>query len=183
MTYLAVKFTNEYPSSDIVEFKNSHDGYGLVKILDPNYKGYLAYYHTELTEFEYQEASKFYGECREYRSAYSDVEGLEPDPDSLSEGKRKTKVYKTPEIEAATVSLMKKITRLRIKEVFDERNNRDGDSALQQELNACETVKDVCWFLEHKFGQEIPWPLAREHNLIDPIKYRRMNPPVWGVKF
>lgn len=183
MTYLAVKFTKEYPSSDLIEFKNSHDGYGLIKIIDPNYQGYLAYYHAELTEFEYQEASKFYGECRDYRSAYSDVEGLEPDPESLLEGKRKTKVYKTPEIEAATVSLMKKITRLRIKEVFDQRNDSDGDSALQQELDACETVKDVCWFLEYKFGQEIPWPLAREHNLIDPFAYRRMDPPAWGVKF
>ena len=182
MSFYAVKFTKEIPSTDILDFKSSHDGFALINIKDPSYTGYRLYYHTALTEEEYNIGSLFYDECREYRSAYSDVEGLEPDPESLAQGKRKTKVYKTPEIESITTSLMKKITKLRIKEEFDSRQDRSNEISIVAELDACTTIKQVCWFLEKYFGREVPWPLAREAGLID-SENRRINPPIWGVKF
>ena len=70
----------------------------------------------EITELEATQATKFYGETRGYRKAYSDSEGLEPDADELANGKRKTKVYITPELEAATISLMKKAFHFQIDE-------------------------------------------------------------------
>lgn len=190
MSYFAVKFLKEVPGDDTVEYANSFDGFALVKIKDPNYRGYLTCYHAQITEDEYTRGMKFYAECRSYRSAYSDVEGLQPDPESLAEGKRKTKVYKTPEDESATTSLMKKIAKLRVKEVFDQRTDKTNETEVLAEINSCANIKDVCMFLENRFGQEIPWPYARELGLITVVQAvngrsyeQRVNPPIWGVKF
>jgi len=111
--------------------------------------------HEEITEIEGTVAWKFYGEVRGYRSAYSDVEGLEPDADSLAKGKRKTKVYHTTETESATIQLMKRVIRLNIKEIFDARDSRDGEEDVLNTINSCTSLKELAFAQEELLGVEM----------------------------
>lgn len=118
--------------------------------------------HEEIPEIEGTVAWKFYGEVRGYRSAYSDVEGLEPDADELAKGKRKTKVYHTPETEAATLSLLKRVFRLNVQEIFDARDNRDGEQEILNAIESCTTAKEIAYKKEELLGIEMSRTQLRE---------------------
>lgn len=97
----------------------------------------------ELTEAEATVAPKYYGETRGYRKAYSDLEGLTPDADELAKGQRKTKVYITPEITAATISLMKKAFKLHIDEEMKGRQTGKQKGKSYDKKKHDDLIKDV----------------------------------------
>ena len=97
----------------------------------------------ELTEAEATVAPKYYGETRGYRKAYSDLEGLEPDADELAKGQRKTKVYMTPEITAATISLMKKAFKLHIDDEMKDRKDGKRKGKNYDKKKHDDLIKDV----------------------------------------
>ncbi len=97
----------------------------------------------ELTEAEATVAPKYYGETRGYRKAYSDLEGLTPDADELAKGQRKTKVYMTPEITAATISLMKKAFKLHIDDEMKDRKDGKRKGKNHDKKKHDDLIKDV----------------------------------------
>ena len=111
--------------------------------------------YEQITELEGTTAWRFYGENRDYRSAYSDVEGLEPDADALAQGKRKTKVYFTPEITAAVVSLMKRIFKGNVNDVYAAREDQSGKEDLLAFIDSLNTISEITYHKERLLGTEM----------------------------
>jgi hypothetical protein len=185
--YYAIKFEKEIPLPPGVTLIDSVENYTLISIEeDVDYPYIDTTPCVELTELEVTAGRLFYDVCRPYRKAYSDHENLMPDAEELAKGKRKTKVYKTEEEDAATVSLMKKIAHRLVVDEFDSRDNRTGEAEILAELESANSVEDVCIFKEKKFGIEMSFPLADKFGLIDYTEAgfpKRINPPGYGVKF
>lgn len=151
----------------------------------------------ELTELEATQATKFYGETRGYRKAYSDLEGLEPDSDELEDGKRKTKVYITPELEAATISLMKKAFHFHIDDEMACReygepdlngNPRPAHSEerhieLKATVDALTTLDQIVEARETILGIEMCKDLAKRKGLWNDERNVRIDRVQFGVKF
>lgn len=110
--------------------------------------------YEELTELEATEGTKFVSIIKDFRNAYSDCEGLEPDEDQLE--KRKTRVFYTDELFEATLSLMKKHSIRRIKDEFDSRDSREGEEDLINSINSCSTIREVNLKREHLLGISMP---------------------------
>jgi hypothetical protein len=181
--YYAVKFRKEIPTVPGVKLYSSFEGYTLISVEDGTEYPHLEdYSYVALTEDEVLLGMRYYGETRSYRKAYSDAEGLTPDADELANGKRKTKVYYTEADSLATVSLMKKVAARMVIDEFDTRTDRSTEADILAELDAMTTVDQICIFKEEKFGQEMPFPLARQFNLVSENE-QRINPPIHGVKF
>ena len=117
----------------------------------------------EITENEALIGSKFYGISREFRKAYSQVEGLEPD----EEGGTKTKVYHTNNTKEVTLSLMKKITKRRIVDEFNRRENQTGKDAILASVDAAASIWDLNILREDLLGVEIPVYQASEMGLLN----------------
>lgn len=182
-TYYAVKFLKEIPVIDGVRIMSAFDGYNIVEIQDGvEYTHLDDYPNVQLTDDEVLYGSKFYGEGREYRSAYSDVEGLIPDPDELAKGKRKTKVYHTDDSTAATLSLKKKIATRKVIDEFANREDQTGKEELLAEIDAITTIKDLFIWREEKLGLQMPFPLLKELGLMDDDN-NRLVPMKYGVQF
>ena len=151
----------------------------------------------EITELEATQATKFYGETRGYRKAYSDVEGLEPDADELANGKRKTKVYITPELEAATISLMKKAFHFHIDEEMACRHLGEYDlygnprpehseekhNELKAIVDGLTTIDEIVEAREAILGIEMCKDLAQRKGLWNDERDVRINKVVFGVQF
>jgi hypothetical protein len=182
-TYYAVKFLREIPVIDGVKIMSSFDGYTIVEIEDG-----VEYTHlndcpnVELTEDEVYYGSKFYGEGRNYRSAYSDVENLQPDADELAKGKRKTKVYHDEDSQTATLSFKKKIATRNVLDEFDSREDQTGKEELLAEIDAITTIKDMLIWREDKLGIQMPYPLLKELGRMDSDN-NRLVPMNYGVQF
>jgi hypothetical protein len=181
--YYAVKFLREIPVIDGVKIMSAFDGYNIIEIQEGvEYTHLNDYPHVELTEDEVLYGSKFYGEGRDYRSAYSDVEGLTPDADELAKGKRKTKVYHDTESSAATLGLKKKIATRNVLDEFATREDQTGKETLLAEIDAITTVKDMLQWREEKLGMQMPYPLLKELGLMDDDN-NRFTPMKYGIQF
>lgn len=168
MKYCIAKFKRYLPTMDGFKQVASFDNYTLFSITEealPHFPSDVEY--EEVTELEGTVAWKFYGEARPYRSAYSDVEGLEPDPESLAEGKRKTKVHYTAEIYNATVALMKRIFKRNILDVYAEREDQTGKEEIISLIDSLTTVKDISYHRERLLGTEMSKTQLKELGLWD----------------
>ena len=151
----------------------------------------------EITELEATQATKFYGETRGYRKAYSDSEGLEPDADELANGKRKTKVYITPDLEAATISLMKKAFHFQIDEEMACRQLGEYDlhgnprpehseerrAELKATVDALTTIDEIVEARETILGIEMCKDLAQRKGLWNDERNVRINKVIFDVQF
>jgi hypothetical protein len=182
-TYYAVKFLREIPVIDGVRIMSAFDGYNIVEIQEGvEYIHLNDYPNVELDEQEVLYGSKFYGEGRPYRSAYSDVEGLTPDADELAKGKRKTKVYHCDESTLYTLSLKKKIATRNVLDEFAAREDQSGKEELLAEIEAITTITDMFIWREEKLGMQMPYPLLKELGLMDENN-NRLVPMKYGVQF
>lgn len=163
MAYCIANFKRTFPSG--VKLICSFDNYSIVEASE--FSVFDGVSHEEITEFEATVASKFYGEVRPYRSAYSDVEGLEPDPESLAQGKRKTKVLFTAEIYTATVILMKRIFKRNVMDVFAEREDKNGEQELIDFIDSLQTIREIAYHKERLLGTEMSKTQLRELYLWD----------------
>lgn len=156
MIYALAHFKKEIPQFTGFKLIASFDNYSIFEMTEEsadNFPTNIVY--EQITELEGTTAWRFYGENRPYRSAYSDVEGLEPDADALAQGKRKTKVHFTPEITAATVLLMKRIFKGNIKDVFLNREDQTGKEDLLTFVESLNTVSDITYHKERLLGTEM----------------------------
>jgi hypothetical protein len=178
-----VKFYKEIPTVAGIQLLSAFDGYNIIEIADDVECPYLnEYSNVELTEDEVLHGQRFYAEGREYRSAYSDLEGLQPDADEIAKGKRKTKVYHTKDTEAATISLKKKILTRNVLDEFATREDQTGKDELLVEIEALTTIKDALIWREEKLGIQMPYPLLKELGLMDPDN-NRLTPMKYGIQF
>lgn len=146
----------------------------------------------EITEAEATVAPKYYGETRGYRKAYSDLEGLEPDADELAKGQRKTKVYMTPEVTAATISLMKKAFKFH---VDDEMKDRQGGKRrgknyekkkhddLHARVEAFSTIDEIVDAREELLGIEMSKDRATRLGKWDAATDNRIGRVKFGIQF
>jgi hypothetical protein len=182
-TYYAVKFDREIPNVDGIQLLTAFDRYNFIAVDDGVTCPYLDQYpNVELTEDEVLHGSKFYAEGRDYRSAYSDLEGLQPDADEIAKGKRKTKVYHTEDTKAATISLKKKILTRNVLDEFATREAQTGKDELLAEIDAIDNIKDILVWREEKLGIQMPYPLLKELGLMDSDN-NRLHPMKYGIQF
>jgi hypothetical protein len=106
---------------------------------------------------------KFYGISRDFRKAYSEMEGLEPD----EEGGSKTKVYHTDYTRQVTLSLMKKIAKRRIVDEFNRREDQTGKESILTSIDAAATIWDLNILREDLLGVEMPLYQAQEMGLLN----------------
>lgn len=182
-TYYAIKFYKEIPTIEGMTFHAAFDNYNIVEFADGVVYPYLDHYpNVELTEHEVLHGQQFYAEGRDYRSAYSDIENLEPDADELAKGKRKTKVYHCDETHDCTLSLKKKICARNVLDEFATREDQTGKDELLAEINAIINIKDMLKWREEKLGIQMPFPLLKELGLMDSNNDRKI-PMKYGVQF
>ena len=169
MKYCIANFRKAIPLSNDLKILSAFDNYQIYQVSDELFDNFdqFGVPYEEITEFEATVAVKFYGEARPYRSAYSDVEGLEPDPDELAKGKRKTKVYFTEEIYNATVTLMKRIFRRNILDTFAQREDQTGKEEILELIDSLITIKDVSYHKERLLGTEMSKKQLQELGLWD----------------
>jgi len=201
MAYYLAKFFRYIPQIDGMTHVGAVDNFNIINVSTDAALAALKAHPdniplVELTETEATIAWKFYGETRGYRKAYSDVEGLTPDADELAKGSRKTKVYHTPDTQAASISLMKKAFHLHIEEEMKDRRNKtpnlDGstrphyDKTKHDQLNAqadsLNTIDDICKAREEVLGIEMSRDLANRLGLCDSNGYRA-GKVKFGVQF
>lgn len=165
MKYFIVRFYKEVPQITGMTSIGWFDSYGIFSVTAEAEAELLALdvSKEELTVDEATIGAKFYGISREYRKAYSAVEGLEPD----EEGGSKTKVYHTNHTKAVTLSLMKKITKRRIIDEFNRREDQTGKESLLTSIDAASTIWDLNILREDLLGVEMPVYQAQEMGLLD----------------
>ena len=165
MKYFIVRFYREVPQIDGMTSLTSFDSYGVFSVTAEAETEFLALdvSKEEITEDEATIGSKFYAISRDYRKAYSAVEGLEPD----EEGGSKTKVYHTEETRAVTLSLMKKITKRRIVDEFNRREDQTGKENILNSVDDCTSIWDINILRENLLGVEMPVYQAGDMGLLD----------------
>jgi hypothetical protein len=165
MKYFIVRFYREVPQITGMTSLIWFDSYGIFSVT-AEAEAALAELGLSMEEISEDEAligPKFYGISREYRKAYSAAEGLEPD----EEGGSKTKVYHTEHTKAVTLSLMKKITKRRIVDEFNRREDRTGEESFLASIDAAATIWDLNILREDLLGVEMPVYQAGEMGLLD----------------
>ena len=169
MKYCIANFRRSIPLSDDLKLISAFDNYQIFEVSDSLFERFAEFgvAYEEITELEGTVAWRFYGEVRPARSAYSDVEGLEPDADSLAQGKRKTKVPFTDDIYNATVNLMKRIFRRNVIDIFDTRDSRTGESEILDLIDSLTTIRDIAYHRERLLGIEMSKTQLRELYLWD----------------
>jgi hypothetical protein len=165
MKYFIVRFYKEVPQITGMTSIGWFDSYGIFSVTTDAEAELLALNvsNEEITADESMIGAKFYSISREYRKAYSAVEGLEPD----EEGGSKTKVYHTDHTRSVTLSLMKKITKRRIVDEFNRRENRTGEASLLTSIDAATTIWDLNILREDLLGVEMPVYQAQEMGLLN----------------
>jgi hypothetical protein len=154
------------------------DSYGIFSVT-PEAEAELAELNLSMEEISEDEAligSQFYAISRDYRKAYSAVEGLEPD----EEGGSKTKVYHTDHTKEVTLSLMKKITKRRIVDEFNRREDQTGKENILASVDAAASIWDINILRENLLGVEMPVYQAAEMRLLNenglrivPVNYNK----------
>ena len=122
-----------------------------------------------ISDIEGITAWRFYGEVRPYRSAYSDIEGLVPDSVN-SRGVNKTKVPFTWDIYNAVVTLMKRMFKKNIQDIFEERGNHEGEQEILDMIDGLTTIRQITYERERLLGIEMPKTQLRELYLWDEEK-------------
>lgn len=158
MKYYIARFEREIPNIPGMSIVVSLDNYSIFKLTD---EAVAQFPHDtvpweEITEIEGTVAWKYYGEVRPYRSAYSDVEGLTPDPESLAAGKRKTKIPFNWDTYNATVLLMKRIFKRNVQDEFNTRESRDGEEQILNMIDSLSTIRELNYKREELLGVEMP---------------------------
>jgi len=213
MAYYLAKFFRYIPQIDGMQVVASFDNFNVVRVTTDLAYSTLSATEAfpdqgiaktipliELTENEALSASKFYAETRPYRTAYSDVEGLPPDPDSLAAGKRKTKVYLTNanfaslsadayDATADLISLKRKALRLHLDQEMEDRQlqikNLDNTprppydatvhANLRTLIDSLSTVDDLVRVREDIFGHEMTRDLATRLGRWDSTRNTRLS--------
>lgn len=178
MKYFLIRFYKEVPQISGMTSLIWLDSYGIFSVT-PEAEAVLAELNLSMEEISEDEAligPKFYAISREYRKAYSAVEGLEPD----EEGGSKTKVYHTEHTKAVTLSLMKKITKRRIVDEFNRREDQTNKESVLASVDAATSIWDINILREDLLGVEIPvyqaieMGLCNENGLrITPVDYSK----------
>lgn len=185
MKYLIANFKKTIPTISGMSLVSSVTGYQIYKLTDDAWDVFPFdnVDWEEITELEGTEAWKYYGEVRGYRSAYSDVEGLEPDADELAKGKRKTKIYITPDIDAATVRLMKRIFKKLVIEEFNKRDTREGEVEILSFIDGLTSIKEINYHKERLLGIEMPKTQLKELFLWDDNTNSRIGRTYFTIGF
>jgi hypothetical protein len=156
MKYGIARFKRYIPVIEGMKVIVSFDNYSILEITEEAFENFPSDIRfVEVSEYAATVSWKFYSEVRGYRSAYSDVEGLEPDAEALADGKRKTKVYFTQEIYDGLKELLRTIMKANIADVFDARANRDGEQTIIDEIDSYTTVREFCYGREKYLGIEM----------------------------
>lgn len=180
MKYFLIRFYKEVPQISGMAALIWLDSYGLFSVT-PEAEAELVDLNLSMQEITQDEATigaKFYGISRDYRKAYSAVEGLVPD----EEGGSKTKVYHTDETRAVTLSLMKKITKLRIIDEFNRREDQTNKESVLASVDACTSIWDINILREDLLGVEMPLYQATQMGLTDQTG-NRINPVDYSKGF
>lgn len=185
MKYCMAQFKKEIPSLEGVSMlPGSLSMYQFFEVQDSVWEDTFppeGITYVELSELEATEAVKFVSIIKDFRNAYSDVEGLEPDEDQLE--KRKTRVYYTDELFEATVSLMKKHTKRLIQDEFDTRESRDEEQALLDTIEECTTVRELNLKREELLGISMPKAQLQELGEWDDETNSRITPTDYNLGF
>ena len=170
MKYFIIRFQREVPQIEGMTLIIWLDSYGIFSVTEEALAEVesLNVSKEEISENEALVGTKFYGVSRDYRSAYSSVEGLTPD----EEGKDKTKVYHTEETKAAALSLMKKISIKRVLDEYARRSDNTGREEVISSLEAASTIWDLNILREDLLGVEMPMYQAIELGLATEDKIR-----------
>mgnify|MGYP003343811916 CR=1 FL=1 len=186
MKYFIANFLREIPLTPNFRQLVAYDHYSVFSITEEEYANnnpFVGISHEEITELEGTKGWHFYAAVRGYRSAYSDQEGLEPDADALAKGKRKTKVYPTPEEEAAAILLMKRILKRNISDEYAKRANRAGEEELLAFVDSLSTLKELCFERERLIGVEMYKSQLLEMGLWDTEDDSRKGRMVYDMGF
>ena len=141
MKYFIIRFSREVPQIEGMTLLTWLDSYGIFSVTAEAETELLALEANmeEISEAEATTGVQFYAISRDYRKAYSAVEGLEPD----EEGGSKTTVYHTEATRAVTLSLMKKIAKRRIVDEFNRREDQTGKETVLASVDACTSIWDM----------------------------------------
>ena len=165
MKYFIIRFYKEIPQIIGMTSLSFFDSYGIFSV-DHEGETELLSLNASMEEISEDEAtigSKFYGISREYRKVYSHVEGLEPD----EEGGTKTKIYHTNHTKEVTLSLMKKITKRRIVDEFNRREDQTEKDSILASVDTAASIWDLNILREDLLGVEMPVYQAAEMGLLD----------------
>lgn len=170
MKYFIIRFQREVPQIEGMTPIIWLDSYGIFSVSEEALDTVeaLEVSKEEITEAEATIGVKFYGVSRDYRSAYSSVENLTPD----EEGKDKTKVYHTDESVAAALGLMKKISKNRVIDEYNRREDQSGKEEVLLSIENASTIWDLNILREDLLGVEMPIYQAMEMGLADENKMR-----------
>jgi hypothetical protein len=178
MKYFLIRFYKEIPTIAGMTSLSRFDSYGIY-LLTPEAENEITQLNLSMEEISEDEAligAKFYSVSRDYRKAYSVVEGLEPD----EVGGSKTKVYHTEHTREVTLSLMKKITKLRIIDEFNRREDQTNKDTILDSVDACTSIWDINILREDLLGVEMPVYQATEMGLFNengvrivPVNYNK----------
>ncbi len=160
--FVIARFKKEIPQIGDMKLIASFDIYQIFELSEsslPEWPENIEY--EEISELEGTIAWKFYGEVRTGRSAYSDVEGLVPDRVN-SKGQNKTTVPYTMEMYTAVVTLMKRIFKRNIKDIFNERDNHEGEQEILDLIDSLITVREISYERERLLGIEMSKTQLRE---------------------
>ena len=165
MKYFIIRFQREVPQILGMTNLSYLDSYGVFSVAPEAEEEVLALGVSmeEITEAEATTGVKFYAVSREYRKAYSEVEGLTPD----EEGGSKTTVPHTEETKAVTLSLMKKITKHRIIDEYNRREDRTGEEAVLASVDDATSIWALNILREDLLGAQMPVYQAQEMGLLD----------------
>jgi hypothetical protein len=202
MAYYLAKFFRYIPVIDGMSHITGVDNFNIINVTTDAALAELQAHPDdipliELTEEEATQACKYYMETRGYRSAYSDLEGLEPDPESLAQGKRKTKVPLSDDLKPAVISLLKKAFKMHINEEMNHRKknkpNLDGSKRpkyhqqkhdeLLAMVDTLNTIDDIHKARELVIGIEMTKDLASRLGLWDDTRNTRKEKVKFGVQF
>lgn len=181
--YIIARFRREIPNIEGMRMIVSLDNYQVFEVTPEALAQFPeGIYHEEITELEGTTAWKFYGEARTHRSAYSDIEGLVPDSTN-SRGVNKTKVYFTEEIYAAVVSLMKRVFKRNIIDIFTERGTTEGMQEMLDMVDSLQTIKAINYKREELLGVEMPKQQLQELFIWDDETNRRIGRMEYSLGF
>ena len=170
MKYFIVRFYKEVPQITGMQMLTWLDSYGIFSATEAAETELLSsgVSMEEISEAEATIGVQFYGESREFRRAYSNVENLTPD----EEGGNKTTVPHTDTTKSVTLSLMKKITKRRIVDEYNRREDQTGKEDVLASVDACTSIWDINILRENLLGVEMPIPQAQALGLADENKIR-----------
>ena len=165
--FVIAKFKKEIPKLEGLRTVVSFDHYSIFEVTDVTLTQWPTNIeYEEITELEGTTAWKFYGEVRLGRSAYSDMEGLVPDKVN-SKSQNKTTVLFTMEIYVAVVTLMKRIFKRNVKDIFTERKNREAEQKILDHIDTISTIRQLSYERERYLGTEMSKTQLRELYLWD----------------